>query len=321
QGRGDTSPLLDRTVTVEGVVTGNFARHLGGWFVQDAGDGDPVTSDGLFVVSELDPGLRAGDRVRLRGRVVEHGERGRGTLTTLQAGAIEVTGRGDVTPVVLTAPPPDWERYEGMRVRIEAPLAIGGQHQLSRRGVLHASFGGRLATPTELAAPGPGTARVEADNRRRRLLLDDARPSQNPVPAWYLEGRRPPPPAAAGRRQGQPDPRPGLVPGRPRAAAAGQPGAGRGRDRRRALGRAAAAADRAAADRAGATAGAADGARQAAPGRAQPAQPVQRRRPRRRVSDLARRAHPGPAARPAGAAGGHPGRAGPAPGRADGARE
>src|SRR5690606_35883258 len=104
----------------------------------------------------------------------------------------EVTGRGDVTPVVLTAPPPDWERYEGMRVRIEAPLAIGGQHQLSRRGVLHASFGGRLATPTELAAPGPGAARVEADNRRRRLLLDDARASQNPGPAWYLEGRAPP---------------------------------------------------------------------------------------------------------------------------------
>src|SRR5690606_36271759 len=163
QGRGEASPLLDRTVTVEGVVTGNFARHLGGWFVQDAGDGDPATSDGLFVVSDLDPGLRAGDRVRLRGRVVELGQRGRGTLTTLQAEAIEVAGRGEVAPVVLTAPPVDWEHYEGMRVRIEAPLAIGGQHQLARRGVLHASFGGRLATPTELAAPGPGAARVEAD--------------------------------------------------------------------------------------------------------------------------------------------------------------
>lgn len=192
QGRGEASPLLDRTVTVEGVVTGNFARHLGGWFVQDAGDGDPATSDGLFVVSDLDPGLRAGDRVRLRGRVVEHGARGPATLTTLQAEAIEVTGRGDVAPVVLTAPPPDWERYEGMRVRIDAPLAIGGQHQLARRGVLHASFGGRLATPTEIAAPGPDAARVEADHRRRRLLLDDARAAENPGPAWYLEGRPPP---------------------------------------------------------------------------------------------------------------------------------
>ena len=192
QGRGDASPLLGRTVTVEGVVTGDFARHLDGWFVQDAGDGDPATSDGLFVVSDLQPDLRAGDRVRLHGRVVEHGERGRGTLTTLQASAIDVVGRGDVAPVVLTAPPTDWERYEGMRVRIEAPLAIGGQHQLARRGVLHASFGGRLATPTEIAAPGADAARVEADNRRRRLLLDDARASENPGPAWYLEGRPPP---------------------------------------------------------------------------------------------------------------------------------
>src|SRR5690606_14915152 len=81
QGSGDASPMLDRRVAIEGVVTGSFGRHLGGWFVQDAGDGDPATSDALFVVSDADPGLRAGDRVRVHGRVVEHGERGRGTLT------------------------------------------------------------------------------------------------------------------------------------------------------------------------------------------------------------------------------------------------
>src|SRR5690606_16480 len=168
QGRGDASPLLGQEVTVEGVVTGNFARHLGGWFVQDDGDGDPATSDGLFVVSDLDePGLRAGDRVRLQGRVVEHGDRARGTLTTLQAGRIEVTGRGEVAPLLLHAPPVDWEPYEGMRVRIAAPLTVSGQHQLSRRGVLHASFGGRLAVPTEVVPPGEQAARVAADNARR----------------------------------------------------------------------------------------------------------------------------------------------------------
>src|SRR5690606_42154467 len=64
QGTGAASPLLDQHVTVEGVVTGNFARYLGGWFVQDGGDGDPATSDGLFVVADHAPELRAGDRVR-----------------------------------------------------------------------------------------------------------------------------------------------------------------------------------------------------------------------------------------------------------------
>jgi len=192
QGTGEASPLLDQHVTVEGVVTGNFARYLGGWFVQDGGDGDPATSDGLFVVADHAPELRAGDRVRLHGRVVEHGDRARGTLTTLQAGRIEVVGHGAVAPVVLEAPPADWERYEGMRVRIEAPLTLGGQHQLSRHGVLHASFGGRLSTPTELAPPGEGAARVAADNARRLVLLDDARADTNPGPAWYLDGQPPP---------------------------------------------------------------------------------------------------------------------------------
>ena len=192
QGSGEASPMLDRTVTVEGVVTGSFGRHLGGWFVQDAGDGDPATSDGLFVVAGHDPGLRAGDRVRVRGRVVEHGDRRRGTLTSLQADAIDVTGRGEVAPLALDAAPDDWERLEGMRVRIDAPLTLVGQHQLARRGVLHASFDGRLSTPTELAAPGPGAARVATANARQALLLDDAMARENPGPAWYLDGRPPP---------------------------------------------------------------------------------------------------------------------------------
>ncbi len=192
QGSGDASPMLDRRVAIEGVVTGSFGRHLGGWFVQDAGDGNPATSDALFVVSDTDPGLRAGDRVRVHGRVVEHGERGRGTLTTLQASAIDIIGRGEVAPLVLDAAPDDWERHEGMRLRIDAPLTIGGQHQLARRGVLHASFGGRLSTPTELAPPGPAAERVAGANRRRQLLLDDAMARENPGPAWYLDGRPPP---------------------------------------------------------------------------------------------------------------------------------
>lgn len=191
QGRGDASPLLGQAVTVEGVVTGNFGRHLGGWFVQDAGDGDDATSDALFVVSDTAPDeLRSGSRVRVHGRVAEHGDRARGRLTTVQAASIELVGQAELPPpLAITAAPDDWERYEGMRVRIDAPLTIGGQHDLARRGVLHASFDGRLYTPTELAAPGPAAERAAADNARRRLLLDDAMASENPRTAWYLDGQ------------------------------------------------------------------------------------------------------------------------------------
>ena len=54
QGSAQRSPLEGEEVMVEGVVTGNFGKHLGGWFLQDAGDGDPATSDAVFVLSDGD---------------------------------------------------------------------------------------------------------------------------------------------------------------------------------------------------------------------------------------------------------------------------
>lgn len=188
QGDGARSPLEGREVEIEGTVTGHFARHLGGWFVQDHGDGDPATSDGLFVLGgPAVGGLRQGARVRVRGRVVEHGEDEAGTtLTALVPGTVQVLGAGEPpAPLALREPPEDWEPYEGMRVRIEAPLTIGGHHELARRGVLLASFGGRLYAPTEIAAPGAPARRVAQDNARRELLLDDAR-ADTPRDIWYL---------------------------------------------------------------------------------------------------------------------------------------
>ncbi|MCD9033437.1 ExeM/NucH family extracellular endonuclease [Luteimonas sp. Y-2-2-4F] len=190
QGDGARSPLEGRDVEIEGTVTGHFARHLGGWFVQDAGDGDPATSDGLFVLGgPAVDGLRQGARVRVRGRVVEHGEDGHddgATLTALVPDSVRVLGAGEpAAPLALREPPADWEPYEGMRVRIEAPLTISGHHELERRGVLLASFGGRLYVPTELAAPGEPARRAAQDNARRALLLDDAR-ADAPPEVWYL---------------------------------------------------------------------------------------------------------------------------------------
>ena len=64
QGRGDRSPLEGQQVIVEGVVTGQFIEGLGGFFLQDAGDGDGGTSDALFVVpaKALRTRLRTGER-------------------------------------------------------------------------------------------------------------------------------------------------------------------------------------------------------------------------------------------------------------------
>ena len=52
QGSGETSPAAGQTRTVRGVVVGDHegpAPALRGFYVQDSGDGDATTSDGIFV--------------------------------------------------------------------------------------------------------------------------------------------------------------------------------------------------------------------------------------------------------------------------------
>ncbi len=193
QGRGPTSPMLDQRVRVQGVVTGNFVAGLQGFFLQDAvgeDDGDPATSDGIFVAwaSGREPRIRRGERLRVEGVVAEV-ERGGSSQTTLQAEQIEVLGRGAAPVTTITAPPAsvdDWERYEGMWLRIDAPLTVSGNDGLLRFGELATSFGARQFNPTERQRPGPGASRIEVDNARRRLVLDDTREREYPDTLWYL---------------------------------------------------------------------------------------------------------------------------------------
>ena len=193
QGRDVRSPREGQSVVVEGVVTGNFSSGLGGFFMQDAGDGDARTSDAVFVVHAEDalPTLRAGDRVRVHGVVVEDTADNRsGTMTTLRPERIEVIGRGEIARQKLKAAPQDWEALEGMWVQIDAPLTLSGMD--ARFGETTASFDGRLWTPTEIAIPGSSDIRqIEADNARRRLVLDDASNRRDPERTWYLPAGTP----------------------------------------------------------------------------------------------------------------------------------
>jgi predicted extracellular nuclease len=188
QGRGATSPLVDRQVSVRGVVVGNFANGLQGVFVQsEREDGDPQTAEGLLVarLPEEEPKLRTGDRVQVSGRVAETGDEG-ATMTTLREAVVTVLGHATLAPTVLRAPPADWERYEGMLLRIDAPLVVAGNESVASYGELRTAFGGRLFQPTELAPPGAQAQAIARDNARRALLLDDARASKDPRNLWFL---------------------------------------------------------------------------------------------------------------------------------------
>ncbi|MGH8081833.1 MAG: ExeM/NucH family extracellular endonuclease [Lysobacter sp.] len=187
QGRNEVSPLAGQSVSVAGVVTASLPgpQQAAGWLIQDAGDGDPATSDAILVTGAAAAGLAPGQTVQVHGRVFEalfdRDRSGRArTLTAIDADRIEALSsraarkRLDaIAPVALDYTPdraPDWRALQGMRVRIAAPLTLGERDPKQR--TVSVSFGGRLWQPSELAAPGSEQARaIAAQNERRRLLL------------------------------------------------------------------------------------------------------------------------------------------------------
>ena len=193
QGHASISPYLGQNVHIQGVVTGNFVSGLDGFFMQDApgeDDGDPDTSDGIFVhwAAERQPRVRRGDRIRVEGVVAEV-EQGRGSQTSLVADVIEVLGRGAARITTISAPPDSveaWERYEGMWLRIDGPMTVTGNDSLLRFGELVVSFDGRQFATTEVHRSGRAALRQEVRNQRNRLILDDNATQEYPDSIGYL---------------------------------------------------------------------------------------------------------------------------------------
>jgi hypothetical protein len=209
QGSGSTSPLDGQVVVTEGVIT---ARRSNGFFVQTADgedDGNPETSEGLFVFtgSTSIPAVAVGNRVRVSGRVVEFVP----SSSLDQKPITEITGGGGVTVqvslresgVALPAPvaidptlaAPDspleaLERYEGMRVSTgplvtvaasgaflsEANATVSGSD-----GIFHAVLQGvprpfrepGIAVTDVIAATAPaGVPRFDTNPERIRIDSD-----------------------------------------------------------------------------------------------------------------------------------------------------
>ena len=180
QGPGDASPLESRRVTVEGVVVGDFQGQgqLGGVHLQDAdGDGDPATSDGVFVFHRGAPALVPGDVVRVTGTVSEY----RGLTRIDRVSAMGDCGDAAVpAPTMLSLPADDAAResLESMLVASDEPLTATETYDLARYGELVVSTGGRLYQPTNDETGDP--AAEQRANDLRRLIIDDASTRQNP---------------------------------------------------------------------------------------------------------------------------------------------
>ena len=102
QGRSHLSPVAGRRLRSAGTVT-SVARGVA--TVQDPrGDGDPGSSDALFLELGRSPEPRVGDRVVFAGTVVERVPGGEKTanlsLTTVVADSVRVEGRGALPAAV-----------------------------------------------------------------------------------------------------------------------------------------------------------------------------------------------------------------------------
>ncbi|MGL4178772.1 MAG: ExeM/NucH family extracellular endonuclease, partial [Dermatophilaceae bacterium] len=162
---------------------------LRGFYVQDAGDGDPATSDGVFVFGADDDRVAVGDLVTVSGTAGEFQGQ-----TQISSSTVTACGTSSAEPVSVTLPAASataLERYEGMLVRMPQPLTVTETFQLGRFGQVVVSSGGRLTQPTNVVAPGAAANALQASNALNRLIVDDATNAQNPDPIVFGRGGQP----------------------------------------------------------------------------------------------------------------------------------
>jgi predicted extracellular nuclease len=203
QGSGASSPLDGQTVSVEGVVIGDFqdgdaddTGNVGGFYLQQSGDGDVSTSDGVFVFDGHTPDVdvAVGDRVRVSGEVQEHfGE------TQISADSVAIVGSGSLAATQIELPAPnvfsnsdgrlvaDLERYEGMLIRFAQTLTVSELWQMERFGEVTLAQGGRLYQFTNQNSPDSDEySDYRTSIAARQLVLDDGILTANASPIRYL---------------------------------------------------------------------------------------------------------------------------------------
>ena len=172
QGSGPATTVTT-TVTVRGTVVGDVPGFSGFYLQDEHGDGNPATSDGIFVFSPVPVDL--GDTVAVKGAASEFGGQTQVTSRT----EVQVCADGTAADLPAAAPldlPADdatRERLEGMLVTPVDTLTVSEIFDLTSFGELTLSEGGLLVQPTELARPGPEAQAIAAQNMLRRLVLDD----------------------------------------------------------------------------------------------------------------------------------------------------
>jgi predicted extracellular nuclease len=191
QGSGSVSPFAGTTQTTEGVVT---LKVNTGFYLQDPqGDGDPATSDGIYVFTgAAGASVSVGDRVRVSGTVTEFaaGDAAR-TITELGSvtGITTINTGNVIAPTNIALPlaaPNDLERYEGMLVHFTTPLTVSQNYFLGRYGQVTLSSGRLEKATNRYRAGSPEAIAATAANAANVIVLDDGSSLQNPNPIPFI---------------------------------------------------------------------------------------------------------------------------------------
>lgn len=190
QGAGPHSPMVGKTVSIEGIVTfaAGYKGGFNGFYLQQADteiDDNPNTSEALFVYTRRK--ASPGQRLRLTGSVKEFHD-----LTELVGiKSLEVCGQEPLPrPVEVSLPwsqPP--ESLENMRVHFTRSLTVIEHYNLARFGEISLANHDQIM-PTEYLPPGPQAVQQSLRNLHHRVLLDDGKSLQNPRPIpWLNQGQ------------------------------------------------------------------------------------------------------------------------------------
>ncbi|OOE68221.1 endonuclease [Salinivibrio sp. ML198] len=206
QGDGARSPLVpdgkyssDKTYAVQGVVTAvTQGLYKGVWIQDPQGDGNPATSDGLFVYlrDAQHLALAPGDTLCASGKIKEY--YGHTQLGVTDGQVAKGPYQGDVLPTAIRVGAEETldqalERYEGMKVTMDADSELvitrnfGFDYDAFRNNMV-LSHQAPLYKPTQLyPALTPGAEALAEKNAQNQLYIEtDQKAKDGEIP--YFPG-------------------------------------------------------------------------------------------------------------------------------------
>ncbi|MFM5782241.1 ExeM/NucH family extracellular endonuclease [Aeromonas caviae] len=202
QGPGSSSPLVpagkfesEQAYATRGVVTQVVSGLYKGFFIQDEqGDGDPATSDGLFVyTTKANAAVVPGAEVCVSGKVKEYFNQ-----TQLNADELVVTrpqgaipAAVDLLPVAGESLSQLLERHEGMQVRLVPGSSLVVTRNFSfdydgKRNNLVLSYGAPLIKSTQkFAAMSQEASDWALRNQQNQLVVETDAKAPDGVLPWF----------------------------------------------------------------------------------------------------------------------------------------